>query len=267
MKIFDDSRHQSGRNYFEYQEKITRTHLLPLFRDRQVHLDLPILDVGCGTGGCVISLASALDVPVHGVDIVAGEVEVAREAAAQAGVKAVFEIADFVDAADGIRERHAGDGFGLILLRDVVEHLADRRAVFEKLHAVVHENGLVYVTFPPWHGPYAAHQHNALSKARYLPYLHAVAPNLFLKLLHRWESDREAWLRDVEQIFDNSLTRKRFEQTLRETGWEVRYLRTYFLRPAFIRMGLPKVSNGLLGRLPLVGDAFSTACEYLLSPA
>ena len=99
-----------------------------------------------------------------------------------------------------------------------------------------------------------------------MPYLHVIAPSVFLNLLHAWEPTQYAWLAEMRQIAANRLTMRKFEQLLRHSGWKIAYRKTYFLRPAFLRMGLPKVSNGWLGRLPLIGESISTGCEYLLRP-
>ena len=99
-----------------------------------------------------------------------------------------------------------------------------------------------------------------------MPYLHALSPKLFLKLLHRWEGARTDWLADEIQICKNQLTRQQFEDMLDRTGWDISYRQTYFIRPAFMRMGLPTIPNGLIGRLPLIGESLTTACEYLLVP-
>ena len=254
-------RHESGRSYAAYQEKVTEQHLLPLFRRLGAPLDRPILDVGCNKGGCVVSLASALPVPVHGVDITLADLEVARALAAEVGA----ENARF-DALDITRDPLPERRYGLILLRDVVEHLSDVGAALARLHELIEPDGRLYVTFPPWRGPYAGHQHNAKSAAKFMPWLHALSPDTFLSLLERWEGDRADWLADERQICANRLTRRAFEKLLDRHGWEIRYRETYFSRPAFLRMGLPTVRNGPLGRIPGIGEVVTTACEYLLSP-
>ena len=254
-------RHESGRSYAAYQERVTQQHLLPLFRRLGVPLDRPILDVGCNKGGCVVALALALDVPVHGVDITRPDLEVARELARDVGAdNTLFEPLDVTK--DPLPDRR----YGLLLLRDVVEHLSDVGTALGRLHDLIEPDGRLYVTFPPWRGPYAGHQHNAKSAVKFMPWLHALSPDTFLSLLQRWEGERTDWLADERQICANRLTRKGFEALLERHGWEIRYRETYFSRPAFLRMGLPTVRNGSLGRLPGIGEVLTTACEYLLAP-
>jgi len=260
MNVLDRTRHESGKHYVAYQEKVTERHLLPLFRRLNVPLDRPILDVGCGRGGCVLALKSHLDAPIHGIDIKKENIEVARQCAKEADLDVTFEVVN-IDK-DALPQAQ----YGLMLLRDVIEHIPNLHTALSRLRPMLDEGGFLYVTFPPWWGPYAGHQHNAGSVARYMPYFHAISPTLFLNLLHRWEPDRKDWLADEVQICTNRLTRKKFEETAKTTGWNIYYRQTYFLRPAFLRMGLPTIANGFIGRLPLIGECLSTACEYLLTP-
>jgi cyclopropane fatty-acyl-phospholipid synthase-like methyltransferase len=67
MRIFDRSSFASPGSYILYQEEATTEHLLPLFKSHKVPLNQSILDVGCGKGGCAITLAAALSVKVVGI--------------------------------------------------------------------------------------------------------------------------------------------------------------------------------------------------------
>jgi SAM-dependent methyltransferase len=260
MRICDRTRFKSPSHYLDYQFKIASSHVVPLLERQQVPLHLPVIDVGCSSGGFAIALATALKTPVFGIDISSSHIDLANQAAKEAGVEAYFEVKDF------FKEPLPESRFGLIVLRDVIEHLPDTEGVLRSLRRAVALDGRLYLTFPPWRGPYAGHQHNATGIGRFFPYMHSVAPQTFLKLLHRWEAPREQWLADERQIFATRLSRRRFERILRATGWEIRYRETYFLRPAFIDLGLPTMANGWIGRLPLLGEVLTTECEYLLAP-
>ena len=134
------NRHASGRSYAAYQEQVTERHLLPLFRRLGVPLDRPILDVGCNKGGCVVALALALGVPVHGVDITRSDLELARALAAETGAANTR-----FDALDITRDPLPDRRYGLLLLRDVVEHLSDVGAALSRLHQLIEPDGRLYV--------------------------------------------------------------------------------------------------------------------------
>src|SRR5262249_6870394 len=145
------------------------------------------------------------------------------------------------DVLDIVRADPVTGPYGLVIMCDVVEHIVDLRRPLERLRRCLDPDGFLYVAFPPWRGPYAGHQHHASSIVRFMPYLHALAPRLFLALLHRWESACESWLADERQIIANCLTMSKFERTVRAQGWSIRFMNRFFLRPEFMRMGLPKI--------------------------
>lgn len=216
--------------------------------------------MGCGPGGCAIALAETLQVPVTGIDLKEESIFAGCKAAADAGIASQFHVSDV------LQDEIPGDAYGLILMCDVIEHLPNFQIALERLRPKLDADGYLYVSFPPWLGPYAGHHHNAKSAVRFMPYLHVVAPSLFLKLLHRWEPMRKDWLADMRQIAANRLTMHKFEVAARLSGWKIEHTKTYLLRPAFFRMGLPTVPNGWLGRLPWIGECITTGCEYLLRP-
>lgn len=247
--------------YVKYQKRITQEHLLPLLRRHGLTGSGPVLDVGCGRGGFVMALSSALPHRVVGVDVDAEAVAAARRRAGEGGSQSEFAAADVV-------EDPLPDGpFALIILRDVAEHLSDVKVVLQRLRESVTPDGSLYVTFPPWRGPYAGHQHHAQSLLKFSPYLHALSPSVFLALAERFEADNGRWLEDVRQICENRLTMPRFERWSAASGWHPYYRRTYLLRPALRRYGFPTVPNGPLGRVPLLGETITTGCEYLLRPS
>ena len=253
------------KRYVKYQQMITERHLIPFFRRHDVPLDGPILDIGCATGGCAIAIASALGVPVTGFDILPQRIETAREANQKAGTNVTFDVVNVLE--DPLPEGK----WTLALLRDVVEHLPDLNTALTRIRPVLREDGLLYVTFPPWKGPFAGHQHNARGFGKFMPYAHVFFPGLFLKLLHRWEARSLLhrwgggdWLEDERQIFKNRLTREKFERAVKDTGWSIAHRNTYLIRPALMRSGLPKTSNSFVGLIPILGEMLTTGVEYLL---
>ena len=150
MRIFDRTRFISSKRYVEYQGHITSKHLIPLFKARGVPLDRPILDLGCGTGGCAITLSTSLRMPVTGVDIDEDSIIAARGSASAAGALAEFHVADVLK--DDLPSRT----YGLILIRDLIEHVADPESLLERLRPRLDADGYAYLSFPPWFGPYAS---------------------------------------------------------------------------------------------------------------
>jgi ubiquinone/menaquinone biosynthesis C-methylase UbiE len=98
------------------------------------------LDVGCGGGQVTIDLAKAVGPQgrVVGLDMDVSAVELAREAAAQAGVRAAFVCAD---AASPLEH----GAFDLAYARLVLSHLVDPASVLRAMRAAVRPGGVVAV--------------------------------------------------------------------------------------------------------------------------
>ncbi|MET9211205.1 MULTISPECIES: class I SAM-dependent methyltransferase [unclassified Nocardia] len=99
-----------------------------------------VLDVGCGTGDNALHLA-ALGFPVHGVDVAATAVAIARRTAENRGLTATFDVADALHL-ERLERR-----FGTVLdsgLFHTFDHT--EQAVYARsLGAVVARGGTLYV--------------------------------------------------------------------------------------------------------------------------
>jgi SAM-dependent methyltransferase len=99
--------------------------------------ELPLLEVGCGTGLFMQRLAAAgWRGPVTGVEYAP---DVAAETARRTGF----------DVSAGTAEETPLDGqYGAIVLRHVIEHLRDPHAVLVRLAAALHPRGVLYIATP-----------------------------------------------------------------------------------------------------------------------
>lgn len=109
-------------------------HLLPLLEPQ-----FTLLDVGCGPGTITVDLAGRV-AHVVGVDASAAVLELAREAAAQAGVVNVaFQVAD------AYRLPFADDSFDVVHAHQVLQHLSDPVAALREMRRVARPGGYVAV--------------------------------------------------------------------------------------------------------------------------
>ncbi|MEV6599713.1 bifunctional 2-polyprenyl-6-hydroxyphenol methylase/3-demethylubiquinol 3-O-methyltransferase UbiG [Actinoplanes sp. NPDC051346] len=95
-----------------------------------------VLDVGCG-GGLVSERLAALGYRVTGVDLSAGSIEIARRHAAARGVDVEYVVGSAFDLP---REDGSVD---LVVVSDVLEHLADLGAATAEIARVLRPGGLV----------------------------------------------------------------------------------------------------------------------------
>jgi len=104
--------------------------------------DTPVLDVGCGLGWWLSRLAASGYTDLTGVD---ADAEMARQAAAAAGSRARFACADGMEWLRG----HP-DSYGLILMYDVLEHvaIADTVPFLESARRALQPGGVLVVRTP-----------------------------------------------------------------------------------------------------------------------
>jgi len=132
--------------------------------------DKTVVDFGCGIGTDAIEIARRGVRRVVGIDIRSDILEMARTAAAEAGVgdrcQFVTELTEPADVVISV------DGF---------EHYDDPVAVLRAMRGLVGDNGIVLVSFGyPWFHPYGGHLFSVF------PWAHLIFTE---SALIRWRSD------------------------------------------------------------------------------
>lgn len=129
-----------------------------------------VIDFGCGTGEEAIELARRGAKKVIGIDIRQSVLEVARGAAAKAGVsdRCIFST-------------DASEPAGVILSIDSFEHYGDPEGVLKIMSGLLRTDGRVFIAFgPPWLHPLGGHLFSVF------PWSHLIFTE---KALIRWRSD------------------------------------------------------------------------------
>ena len=104
-----------------------------------------VLDIGCGAGNVARAIAeSRPELRVHGVDVSAGALEVARRAAPEVDFQlAAAESLPFQD-----------ESMSAVVMLDVLEHLENPAAVLREIRRVLRPGGLFHIVLPlevqPW---------------------------------------------------------------------------------------------------------------------
>ncbi|MCD4690118.1 class I SAM-dependent methyltransferase [bacterium] len=199
--------------YSAYQEKLAREHILPFLSRAGISIDgCSVLDIGCGDGGATRVFAekarSTLGTDIEKFDWVDAE-------------ELHFEMADVLDE-EWVSS--VDRSFDLVVLRDVIEHIDDKRRLMDHIDRVIVPGGRLLVTFPPYYSAFGGHQQVYLkgSFLRLVPWVHC-HPKL-----------RELWR--------GRMTIGGFERLMRASGYRVLGRELYLLRPSFeLRYGTPTV--------------------------
>lgn len=108
------------------------------------------LDFGCGGGRFLASLRSRGVGKLVGVDASAEAIESARQGHERSIVPGAAA-AEFLHVRDSGKLPFADGAFSSVSLLDVLEHLADQRAVLRELYRVCEAGGVLIVTVPRRH--------------------------------------------------------------------------------------------------------------------
>jgi len=246
-------------DYFEYERRIAREHLVPWL---QKHRALPthgqVLDVGCGYGGTLAALKEVCpNLSAVGLDL---DASMTSEGQKRLGDSAELIHADFFQWSSGT--------FDLILMRDVLEHIRDPEAALSRVASMLAKGGRLFVSFAPFYGPFGGHQHNAAGPFAAVPWLQCLPERMFRKLLpiagNSYKSKAELEL-DMESVLETRLTMRRFVLGARAADLRVEVSTAYLSRPDYkSKFGLPTV------RLPSFSrheEVLTTGVEALLQQA
>jgi len=231
--------------YWNYQKAIGQYYLEHLLKD--FNHEKTVLDIGCGEGG-VLSAFLANGYRCTGLEISEARVQFARQRN--------LDSINFIKG--NIEEFNCDQKFGLILFSDVIEHVEHKEKAMIAIKSCLQKDGILFITFPPYHSAFGGHQQTLRSFLRYLPYWHLLPRKIFSGLLQIFEKD---YLESRLEIYDRGLTIRQFETILKQTGFQVLKRLDYLVRPRqSLRFGIPVREN----RFPFFKEFFTTGVTYLI---
>ena len=224
-----------------------------------------VLEAGCGEGGV---LEPFLDrgCTISGIDVNASKIEFADNRFRQAirSGKAFFSTSDVFD--DAIRKRWK-NRIDVVLLVNTIEHIPNQEKLLMIIRDLVKDDGIVFISFPPWFMPYGGHQQMSDSRLGKLPYYHLLPRSLYRRLLYLFERN-EKRIEGLMEIVDTKLTIHGFERLIKACRYRTLKKRFYLINPIYeVKFGLKAVEQlPFLRSIPWIRDFITTTCYYLLRP-
>ncbi|HMV26378.1 MAG TPA: class I SAM-dependent methyltransferase [bacterium] len=235
--------------YFTYQNILAKQYLIPMLEQWGVSIDgKKILEIGCGSGGVIEAFAERASKAV-GVELNPFDYTKLNTPKVQ------YVTADIYDPSH--RERYA-DKYDIILFRDVIEHLPKKKEAFEICDTLLSENGVIFITFPPYHGPYGAHQ-QVFSKTFLgrLPYTHLLPNSLYIKYVKAVEKGNDAALQVAHELIASQTTIGSLKKSIRASAFKIDRYDYYLVRPSYeIRYGKKPRKINLMKYLPFIREFF-----------
>jgi ubiquinone/menaquinone biosynthesis C-methylase UbiE len=196
-----------------------------------------VLDAGCGLGGRTAFYSEKGAESVFAIDIDENHVKFAKEFADYKNSKNItFRQANFIDIP------FESDKFDVILLNDVLEHIKVdylERALLE-LQRVLKPGGKIYMEFPPWSSPYAAHLYDHIA----IPWCHLLfSDKSLIRFVESKKSvDRMGRLSSIDHFKElNRLEKKQFVKMMKKLN----FVEVYFKQRIIKNMNFFKVIPGL----------------------
>ncbi len=250
--------------YRRYQSILAERYLIPRLRKWGLELEgARLLEVGSGDGGCAAAFYRA-GCRVTTMDIDARLVRIAGEFNEQEGLDIHVSQGDVCN--EGSEAFQKGP-FDIIMMRDVIEHIAEPVAALRILKNILSPNGNLFIVFPPYYSPFGAHQQILPRKKKFmvpynkLPFIQLLPNPIFLSVVKGETSSH----REVARLRGIRLTIRKFEGAVRQAALSVRGRKFYLSRPTFtLRYGAPVVVASFLGAIPLLRELTVTAAYYLL---
>jgi SAM-dependent methyltransferase len=240
-----------------YEYRVGSSAIIPFLSKRlSTGLDaMQVLDLGCGSGGVLMSMAEA------GAVCTGMDRNVDRINAARLGEPDNASLPRFV-VGDILEPLPFEEAFDLVLLVEVIEHLQSfgnvERVLKMASELVAPKDGRLFVSFPPWYSPFGGHQ-AGWPVLTYLPWVHLwpksalrrLAPSRYLEFIQG----------ELNQISISA-----FEQCVHRSGLEIEHRALFLLRPEYAtRYGVPTILQiPFLKYAPLLRELLTTGAYYLL---
>jgi SAM-dependent methyltransferase len=256
--------HVDRRRYFDIQAENSRQSVIPFI---ETCFSLPpnarIMEVGCGEGGVLKAFIE------KGYTCVGIEIEIGRVLHGKQWMQEEMNEGNMHFITDDIFNvvpEQFDKLFHLIILKDVIEHIADKKTLLQRLKKFLLPNGTILFGFPPWQMPFGGHQqvcrHKYLSK---LPWLHLL-PRLLYKRIMAYYNES---VTDLMDIYDCGLSIEEFEKLMRRSNYRIVRKKHFLVAPIYrYKFGFREREQlKLLSHLPYVRNLFTTAVYYLVTPS
>lgn len=243
-----------AEKHFYEQQNFAKSYLVPYLRQFIPDFEKAnLLEIGCGEAGFLDVLHQS-GMSVTGIEIESSRIEIALSK--NPNLKILH-----ADITDSQIIEQTGQQYDVIVMRDVIEHIKDRDALFRNLCQLIKPGGFLYITFPPKLSGFAGHQQNGKTVLRYIPYLHLL-PVPLIKILAKIFKERPQVISQVTLNYKVGLTIRHFTKLYRTYKFTPIIKDLFLIRPIFqLRF---KLTPRRIPAIPLLSEFLAFGCEYLL---
>ena len=252
-------RHLNRENYFKEQAVTTQKYYIPYLLKHIGQIPSNILEVGCGEGGNLLPFAQ-MGCEVTGIDMADCRIEQARNFFQTEKQKGTFIASDIFDLKDSNQK------YPLILIHDVIEHIARKEQFLKGLKDFLLPQGFIYIGFPAWQMPFGGHQQIARSRIiSHTPFIHLL-PTPAYKYILKLFGEKENTISELLSIKNTRCPIELFLKTIKRSGYRIIHQEFYLINPHYeTKFGLtPKILTPLIAKIPYLRNYFCTGCFYII---
>jgi len=253
-------RHKDGNLYFKELSYSTHKYIIPyISRYHNITNQTRVLEIGCGAGGNLEPFIE-MGCEVTGFDQDKRRIKEAREILdadknerINLFAENVFNITDL-------------GTFDIIFVRDVIEHITDKKYFFDHIKRFLKKDGIIYFAFPAWYMPFGGHQQLCKSKIlSSMPYYH-ILPGVVYKGILKMFGEPKDTIDELMDIKHCQLTIEYFRRLAKKSGYNIVNETLYFINPHYeVKFKLkPRLLNPIIGKIPFIRNFFTTSCFYIL---
>lgn len=256
-------RHLDGKLYFDELAYSTKKYIIPYIDEYYpVSQDMKVLEIGCGAGGNLFPFLE-MGCEVTGFDLNKPRIAEARKILDADNNKKVHLFSEDVFKVSGLGK------FDIILVRDVIEHIPDKKHFFAHIKEFMKDDGIVYFAFPAWYMPFGGHQQLCKNKLlSHLPFYHILPKPIYKAILSAFKENKGT-IDELMSIKDCRITIEQFRKFAKENGYNVFQETLYFINPHYeIKFNLkPRKLSPVIAKIPFVRNFFTTGCFFIIKLA
>lgn len=218
--------------------------------------NLSVLEIGGGEFG-VLKALDEYGAHCVGIEISENRVKYARERHKNSGI--TFYTADICNF-DSLPL--GNQKFNIIIMRDVIEHIADKATALKACVNLLADKGKLFMSYPPIMSPFGGHQQN-LTYGKFIPYAHLIPNFLYVKIL-KLIGARDDSITALLTTKKTGISIQRMRCLIRSLPLRVQDFTCYLIRPDYeIRFHL-KQRRTWFNNIPILNEFITTGCLIIL---
>ena len=245
--------------YWAYQEKLTCDWLIPYLNSQNIFLEgKKILEIGCGDGGVIASMAASAQKAV-GLDI--NYID---------HTKAKTDRVQYIqaDVFDPETRPVYDDKYDLILLRDVIEHIPNnfKSKILNEAATLLKPGGKVLVTFPPYYSAFGSHQQvYSKTKLGKLPYVHVLTGRLYVRYVTLIEKGNQKAIALARELYAARTSIRFMKACIASSKLEIFNAKYFLVRPSHqLRYGVKARVTKVIPCIPVLREILILGAYVIL---